>query len=575
MKKYFMFATVAIAALFASCSNSDDFVAPQVTSEDVDSGDALVPIQIGVGSHIDVSTRGTGTVGSVGAAGLQNAWYGQEINVFMTQKDDNNKTTMKLAENNDVSLYENAAMYTPGTPNNQTVWKTSEGDVYGSTPQQTGQAMLKDGSIKYYPINGNFDFFAYHGDGATATPVLNAAGDAYEATFTIDGTQDLMATKAVLTESQAGIMNALEGANKERYYSAYAARREVQPYLVFDHLLTRLQFNIKAGNPKTAGVETCYQLNADPKVVISTTTFDNMLTKADYVLHNYALIGGAPGSTISIATYEDKKKKKKASYSPQYTADGGVNVISADKYDALYADAAAKAAAYTSTINQVDPSDPYYTGVKVEKIEIYSKTKGTLLTAWTAADPQRLTWDAADATTTGWLSLQQHVGDTLGYIKNDRSAYIEKASWPGTLTEKEQTEYTPFYNPNSDLVTLQPVAPGYYAAGASEAEKFYYKQVGEALLVSKPVSYTDDFSDIERYYIRITLSQRVKTNWNGNIDTPPFDPVIHSIPAPEGGFKENTSYTVNLTLYGTEQIDVYTTVNPWADGGAPIPVEVE
>ncbi len=568
MKKYFMFATVAIATLFASCS-SDDFVAPKVASEDVPVEEGLVPIQIGVGSHIDVSTRGTGTVGSVGADGKQNFWYGQKINVFMTQKDANNQTTMTLASNNGEALYENALMVTPGT--GETVPKN--GIPTYDDPQSSGQAMLVDGSIKYYPINGNFDFFGYHGDGATADPALNQAEDAIEATFTIDGSQDLMATKAKLSEAQTGIMNAQGDANKNRYYSAYAARRTVQPILEFDHLLTRLQFNIKAGNKETAGVEDCYQEMADPTNIISKTTYDNMLTQEDYTLFNYVLISDGT-TTISPAIYEGYDAATQALYTPQYSADAGVNVISATAYTALYADAAAKAAAYASVTRQVDPTDANYTGVKVKAIEIYSKTKGTLLTAWTAADPQRLTWDEADATTTGWLSLQQHTGDILGYIKNDRSDYVASADWAtAPLTEQEKTLYAPFYNPNTDLVALTQVAPGYYADGADNAEKFYYKQVGEALLVSLPVS-SENFADVDDYEMKVTLTQRVKTNWDGTISDYTIDPIPVTIPKPEGGFKANTSYNVNLTLYGVERIDVYTTITPW-EAGAPIDLEIE
>lgn len=567
MKKYFMFATVAIATLFASCS-SDDFVAPKVASEDVPVEEGLVPIQIGVGSHIDVSTRGTGTVGSVGADGKQNFWYGQKINVFMTQKDANNQTTMTLASNNGEALYENALMVTPGTGN---IVPTNDIPTY-DVPQASGQAMLVDGSIKYYPINGNFDFFGYHGDGATAVPALNQAEDAFEATFTIDGSQDLMAAKAKLNEAQTGIMNAEGDANKNRYYSAYAARRKVQPILEFDHLLTRLQFNIKAGNKETAGVEDGYLKN-DDQTFTSKTTYDNLPTKADYTLFNYVLISDGT-TTVSTTIYDGYTPEQQANYAPQYTADAGQTVISKDVFDGLYDDADAKAAAYTPGTRQVDPSDPNYTGVKVKAIEIYSKTKGTLLTAWTAADPQRLTWDEADATTTGWLSLQQHTGEILGYIKNDRSDYVASADWAtAPLTEQEKTLYAPFYNPNTDLVALTQVAPGYYADGADNAEKFYYKQVGEALLVSLPVS-SENFADVDDYEMKVTLTQRVKTNWDGTISDYTIDPIPVTIPKPEGGFKANTSYNVNLTLYGVERIDVYTTITPW-EAGAPIDLEIE
>lgn len=476
MKKYFMFATVAIAALFASCSNSDDFVAPQVISEDVDSGDALVPIQIGVGSHVDVSTRGTGTVGSIGGDVDDSEWNGQLINVYMFKKGTLDLSMEKDPNGTDadVPIFNNQLMITPGS-----------GVGIAPTSEHTGKAMVWDlddagkrGVIKYYPQLGNYDFFGYHGDNATAVPTLNSEGNAYEADFTIDGSQDLMSTKAV---EYGTWPNATDDVT--RYFSAYSGRRGIHPNLPFDHLLTRLQFNIKAGDEGAAGVE------------------------------------------------------------------AGV---------------------------QVDPSTSAYKGVKVKSIEIFSRKSGKLLTAWTSEagvqDPvnntedeklqiraSKIKWndivyDATDpdANTCGWLALKQR---------------------PGT-------------DPSANLVPLEPVAPDYNAAALDVADKFPFKQVGEALIVSKPLTVTPNAehtdaasvgTEGDTYFIRIAIVQNVSGNHMSEVPgEKPFTTVTSfTAPSGESGFKLGYSYNVNLVLYGAEEIKVYTTIAPWSVITKPIDLPVE
>jgi hypothetical protein len=74
MRKLFLFATVAAAGLFASCSSSDDAIADAGTAiENVD-GDKQA-IKVGIGNMVDTATRGTGTVGGVGdGSSVANVW---------------------------------------------------------------------------------------------------------------------------------------------------------------------------------------------------------------------------------------------------------------------------------------------------------------------------------------------------------------------------------------------------------------------------------------------------------------------------------------------------------------------
>ena len=306
MKKYFIFAAIATAGLFASCSSSDD-VAVSDGQEPIENPEAREAIRLNLATPTAMTTRGTGTVGGVGTSGdanyIANVWSGQSINVFMFTKGteataavlyadaaeynadkgtnlsddefaalteaektktpagaaDPYATTLNLTPAHEPGatattyLYDNTEMITPGSASNKIPGENTDND--GS-----GEAMIKDGTIQYYPPQGNFDFFGYHVDKANTAGVdkTTAPTTLWTIPFTIDGTQDLMSTKAVLTgdentaNTQAKIMHDA-GTRSKDYYSAYAARKNVHPTLTFKHLLTRLQFSIIAGNDAAAG----------------------------------------------------------------------------------------------------------------------------------------------------------------------------------------------------------------------------------------------------------------------------------------------------------------------------------
>lgn len=127
---------------------------------------------------------------------------------------------------------------------------------------KSGLATTADGTIAYYPVSGNYDFWGYRVDDAVAgTPTVktvNDAGDevaADQATkrvvdITIDGSQDIMAGKATPSTDEVTAL----GGYAENFYSAYAARKGVQPNITFNHLLTRFTFEVRAGSKATAGL---------------------------------------------------------------------------------------------------------------------------------------------------------------------------------------------------------------------------------------------------------------------------------------------------------------------------------
>lgn len=223
---------VASLGLLASCSSDDDL------STGGNGKDGLQQIKIGMGVQANVATRGTGTVGAVGEK--ENTWAKQTVNVYML-----NKGTLDLAMFGEDPIYENTVLTTP-------------------TDNASGIATELVGGVaqyKYYPTTKTaFDFWGYRLDdadvtaagdqdgSATAAAIENnkfvpyISGDSLLIGFKIDGTQDIMAGKAVPTEEEIA-----QCGGEDNIYSAFAARREVQPNIKFEHLLSRLNFQVLDG----------------------------------------------------------------------------------------------------------------------------------------------------------------------------------------------------------------------------------------------------------------------------------------------------------------------------------------
>lgn len=265
---------VASLGLLASCSSDDDL------STGGNGKDGLQQIKIGMGVQANVATRGTGTVGAVGAVGAENnKWAGQAVNVYML-----NKGTLDVAKFGEESIYENTVLTTP-TDNASGIAT----EFVNNVPQ-----------YKYYPTTKTaFDFWGYRLDdadvtaagdqdgSATAAAIENnkfvpyTSGDSLLIGFKIDGTQDIMAGKAVPTEEDITTCG-----GEDNIYSAFAARRDVQPNIKFEHLLSRLNFQVLAGAKSTTDVNTGVKVTgitvkskATGKLVIAykgTAAFENV-----------------------------------------------------------------------------------------------------------------------------------------------------------------------------------------------------------------------------------------------------------------------------------------------------------
>lgn len=180
----------------------------------------------------------------------ENKWAGQTLWVYMLQKG-----SMELGYYKTPTEAAGAAVGTAVFDNKE--FKAP--NTAASTV--SGLATTADGAIAYYPVSGNYDFWGYRVDDAvTGTPDVKLVDDtdteveANAATkrvvaIKINGSQDIMAGKATPSTDEVTKL----GNYDKNFYSAYAARKGVQPNITFNHLLTRFTFEVRAGSKATAG----------------------------------------------------------------------------------------------------------------------------------------------------------------------------------------------------------------------------------------------------------------------------------------------------------------------------------
>lgn len=257
MKKSFYFALALTAGLFASCS-SDELTSQAPAGLDVNDNEAA-KIQLMI-SKPGV-TRGTGTVGDLSSSAA-NVWAGQKFNLFMYEKGTFKPAQYVPTEGAAAQdIYNNAEIKAPATG---TTGAATYEVLMDPTDPTSGAAQYN-----YYPATGSFSFWAYRVDDAgtgtdhvgvpamydAAGAVTTVEADAMtvRVPFVIDGSQDLLvgvadttAAATNLNTTDAKISTDEDAA--EKIYSAYAARRGVNPTLSFQHLLTRLTFQVKAAS---------------------------------------------------------------------------------------------------------------------------------------------------------------------------------------------------------------------------------------------------------------------------------------------------------------------------------------
>lgn len=316
MKNYALLAIAAVGML-AACSKNE--VTPQTQPDVIDSNDP-VAVEFGLGNPAALLTKGSGTVG--GVAG-ENNWTGEEELYILgfrrlTTPDYTNAATdafmwQRLAEWDDD--------FAGGSADTPTAIKVTNPDT----------------NEPYYYGGGEhdvYDFYGYHVDDAyydadTDTnggePVPVCEADRIYVPVKIDGSQDLLVAKA---DPATDIQTAIDAGHTQaamvavgNAYSAYAARRGVQPNLNFRHKLARFTFQIIPGSAsadevQVSGIRLESKTDANLVVVGAATEDAELADIADAKSWlDLRLVGGGsladtPAVTMDYADYEADAENK-------------------------------------------------------------------------------------------------------------------------------------------------------------------------------------------------------------------------------------------------------------------------
>ena len=228
---YPLLAVLAVTAM-AGCKKTDVGTTVQVPAGSND----RVPVLFGLGQpEFDVSVKSVG--------GLEQ-WGTNDLYIFGYATD--------------------AADYTEGNAFIYNVKATTKAESGDGQILEVLNPAIEGEPFYYNPDNTTYDFYGYHvDDAAPDVPepiIVSEDGTAQDdgttlnagvyVPFTINGSQDLMTAKA---DKTADIQNASPESSVavEQAYSAFAARKGVQPNLNFGHRLSRFVFQVKSGS--TAG----------------------------------------------------------------------------------------------------------------------------------------------------------------------------------------------------------------------------------------------------------------------------------------------------------------------------------
>lgn len=160
-------------------------------------------------------------------------------------------------------------------------------------------AITLDRSYYYSPSTSVvYDFYGYHDGGiADDSFVETMENDVVSFEATITGQEDLM---YAYTDKAADVVNATKKVETYQAYGAWAARRGVQPTLVFQHALTRLNFHVVKGISASTDVYEALNVT-DIKVVETPNTGTFVVVSPNSEEVGYTAVTGEGASVADFA----------------------------------------------------------------------------------------------------------------------------------------------------------------------------------------------------------------------------------------------------------------------------------
>lgn len=602
MKKHLFFAFAA-AAVLASCSSHDDFDnysagTPQAPVDD----NSPQEILLGVGAQANVATRGTGTVGGDHNMITTNHWYNQRINVYMFNKykyevDGGNPTTQyfTLAKEteNGPEIYKNAVFMAP-----------DDDDSGPARHIDDLTATTNDYKRSYYPMNGNFDFWAYRLDDAIyrydstynntfATP-LEAENAGYVAYTNEEGKAMFSDGEVNGAETASGDWVPENDLLDETYKQVYVktTKKQIEGP------------DVKTGNINDAKITVPFIIDGSQDVMAAST----YLTDEDSVnLNNGVTLSGtdwyrkaATFKNYARSLYSAKTARKNVQPNLKFR-----HLLTRFTFDAMQMKDA------TNT-----ESEP----VRIKEIMVKSKTNGQIVAKYKYLNQDKLQ-DATDSVPELLDCVIDNKMEATGVAK--KFLHLKKRTTGASendslvaLTDGTQVYEYIILEGGADVVEKGTGTGTYYQVGEKVAEadlgkltsegegtlyekKIWsegialntsdYEEIGEALLVMPDEEvYEMDITVEQTVYGRedaagngVESSKEVKTQTIKGLKIKASEVLSGSHPeaseqnpTPTDGnkvglktFAAGNSYNVRVQVYGLTKIEVQTTLEPWENGG--------
>lgn len=508
MKKSFYFALALTAGLFASCSSDDIAQAPQGGLDANDpKGDV---IQLSVANAAQGVTRGTGTVGNTTANTDQ--WDGQKINVSMFKKGTLTVATEDPDDNTTPTIYDASEL---------TVEKGGAAAVLLDIAVNGDVDVLRDRTVesRYFPGSGSYDFWGYRLDDAATSPLTPAditydttdpAASTAKVNIAIDGSQDIMVGKAELKaadlDTDGKVIPGTGSAYTEHFstdkvFSAYSARRNVNPQISFKHLLSRFTFEVKGANAAS-----CVDAAVTDAAVIAKTG-----VKVDAI----KVKSKTTGKVVVAYTATTEPKRIEWDY------------VDADDYatnkTAGYAD---ELSLKQRALSVKTPQTGVFTTFVVNRGANDGSGNPTYTYTWDGHAGAQNVQEADASLTAITTALPLYSSNTPDAQTGlpDETALTDVATVAAAIATENTSSATFYYysmatpieyktgseDVTAKLVALQPVTPTYTPAVAPATDPTFNKVgVGEALLLP---------ADVNGYDVELTLRQYVVNSTTNVVD---------------------------------------------------------
>lgn len=198
--------------------------------------DDPIPVLVAIGDPSGNISKGVGSMDDSGSL------IGKQVFVYAFNRDKKTDYRITSAQDNDMCLVDGSLDNPSGAFHGKAA-EVGSADVYVKWERSEPALYWPSGS-KYTCA---YDFFAYYMDSIVPSGI-NRSEDCISLDVRIDGSQDVMLSKAVPDSSQISGFTESEKQKIQSYsYSYYTAQRSIVPVFKMSHELVKLDFYVNPG----------------------------------------------------------------------------------------------------------------------------------------------------------------------------------------------------------------------------------------------------------------------------------------------------------------------------------------